>query len=129
MKTFFKTRTQFIKFKRELKRFVMINIEDLEKLNLVNSPIEPLEEIRKIISRPDYINQDAFYIVNLEDVFNKHIQWLKKLPRVEPFYAIKCNTDPMLLKLLSFLGTGFDCASEHEIKTILDLGVQPDRIM
>ena len=38
--------------------------------------------------------------------------------------AIKCNTDPILLRCLVDLGTGFDCASKSEIKTMLDLGVQ-----
>jgi diaminopimelate decarboxylase len=35
----------------------------------------------------------------------------------------------MLLKLLAFLGTGFDCASKNEIQKVLDLGVSPDRII
>lgn len=48
---------------------------------------------------------------------------------MEPHYAVKCNTDSMLLKLLAFLGTGFDCASKNEIQKVLDLGVSPDRII
>jgi len=72
---------------------------------------------------------DAFYIVDLEDICNKHINWITRLPRVEPHYAIKCNTDQMLLKLLAFLGAGFDCASKNEIQTVLDLGVSPSRII
>lgn len=35
----------------------------------------------------------------------------------------------ILLKLLAYLGTGFDCASQNEIQKILDLGVDPDRII
>ncbi|CAJ0823375.1 4739_t:CDS:2 [Entrophospora sp. SA101] len=35
----------------------------------------------------------------------------------------------LVLKLLSALGTGFDCASKSEIQTILDLGVDPSRII
>jgi ornithine decarboxylase len=35
----------------------------------------------------------------------------------------------MLLKLLAYLGAGFDCASKNEIQSILDLGVSPDRII
>ena len=35
----------------------------------------------------------------------------------------------MLLKLLAYLGVGFDCASKNEIQKILDLGVSPDRII
>jgi ornithine decarboxylase len=35
----------------------------------------------------------------------------------------------ILLKLLAYLGTGFDCASQNEIQSILDLGVNTDRII
>ena len=43
--------------------------------------------------------------------------------------AVKCNTDPILLKCLAKLGTGFDCASKSEIGSILDMGVSPERIV
>ena len=35
----------------------------------------------------------------------------------------------MLLQTLVSLGTGFDCASKQEIVTILNLGVDPSRII
>ncbi len=34
------------------------------------------------------------------------------MPRVTPFYAVKCNPEPGVLRLLNSLGTGFDCASK-----------------
>jgi ornithine decarboxylase len=43
--------------------------------------------------------------------------------------AVKCNPDPNLLKLLADLGTGFDCASIEELRTVLSLGVDPSRII
>lgn len=46
----------------------------------------------------------------------------------EPFYAIKCNTDPQVLRTLLPLCSGFDCASMGEISTMLDLGVSPDKV-
>jgi len=42
---------------------------------------------------------------------------------------VKCNYDPVLLQTLAALGTGFDCASKQEIVTILNLGVDPSRII
>ena len=51
------------------------------------------------------------------------------MPRVEPFYAVKCNNEPGILQLLASLGTGFDCASKAEIKQVLSLGVDPSRII
>lgn len=104
-----------------------LNREFLD-LRKFDCPQNAIELIKNITSNPD-VEKDPFYIVDLEDICNKHINWITRLPRVEPHYAIKCNTDLMLLKLLAFLGTGFDCASKMEIQKILDLGVSPDRII
>lgn len=43
--------------------------------------------------------------------------------------AVKCNPDPMVLRLLAALGAGFDCASKSEIQAVLDLDVDPSRII
>ena len=39
-----------------------------------------------------------------------------------PFYAVKCNPDPEIIKSLALLGAGFDCASKPEIETVLQVG-------
>lgn len=102
--------------------------EDSFDLRRFDSPINPLELIKSITSNPN-VSDDSFYIVDLEDICNKHINWITRLPRVEPHYAVKCNTDKMILKLLAYLGAGFDCASKTEIQTVLELGVSPHRII
>jgi len=104
-----------------------LNKESLD-LRRFENPINSIDLIRSITSNPNLEN-DPFYIVDLEDICNKHINWITRLPRVEPHYAIKCNTDTMLLKLLAYLGAGFDCASKNEIQRVLDLGVAPHRII
>ena len=104
-----------------------LNKEFLD-LRRFENPINSIDLIKSITSNPN-IENDPFYIVDLEDICNKHINWITRLPRVEPHYAIKCNTDQMLLKLLAFLGAGFDCASKNEIQQVLDLGVSPHRII
>ncbi|XP_064382190.1 antizyme inhibitor 2-like isoform X2 [Halichondria panicea] len=77
--------------------------------------------------RKDY--DDPFHVVDLGRVLELHRDWVTALPTITPFYAIKCNNDPALLKTLAALGTGFDCASKPEIKAVLDMGVSPDRII
>lgn len=42
---------------------------------------------------------------------------------------MKCNPDPYVLRLLSALGTGFDCASNGEISQVLSIGVDPSRVI
>jgi ornithine decarboxylase len=39
---------------------------------------------------------------------------------VEPFYAMKCNPDPVIVRLLATLGCGFDCATMGEIDHVLN---------
>ncbi|GME43322.1 putative ornithine decarboxylase [Neofusicoccum parvum] len=72
---------------------------------------------------------DAFFVADLGEVYRLHAEWKRRLGRVTPFYATKCNPDPKVLRLLAALGTGFDCASIGEIRTILDMGIDPSRII
>lgn len=55
--------------------------------------------------------------------------WVSAMPRVTPFYAVKCNPDKGMLLALAAMGAGFDCASGAEINAVLDIGVHPSRII
>jgi ornithine decarboxylase len=48
---------------------------------------------------------------------------------VKPFYAIKCNPNPVILEALASFGINFDCASEQEIRTIIEITKDPSRII
>ncbi|KAK8160818.1 pyridoxal-dependent decarboxylase [Phyllosticta citrichinensis] len=72
---------------------------------------------------------DAFFVADLGEIHRLHSEWERRLERVTPFYAVKCNPNPVVLRLLAALGTGFDCASIAEIRTILAMGVDPSRII
>ncbi|CCX14237.1 pyridoxal-dependent decarboxylase [Pyronema domesticum] len=74
-------------------------------------------------------SEDAFFVADLGDVYRQHMRWKVNLPRIEPFYAVKCNGDPKVLELLASLGTGFDCASKAEIEQVLGMGIDPQRII
>jgi ornithine decarboxylase len=86
--------------------------------------MEIVEEIVEIIP-PD----EPLYIFDIGDIVRKHQIWIEQMPRVKPFYAVKCNDNNVVLETLAALGTGFDCASKGEISKILSLGVNPDRII
>lgn len=85
---------------------------------------------RKIINQ-NFVNgiDDPFFILNLNDVKRKLEIWREKIPKVTPYYAVKCNDDERVLKLLRDLGTGFDCASMNEFTKILNLNVDPQKII
>ncbi|KAF9572094.1 hypothetical protein EC968_010345 [Mortierella alpina] len=73
--------------------------------------------------------ENAFYVADLGEVYRQHLRWKALLPRIEPFFAMKCNPDPMVMRLLASLGAGFDCASKNEIQSVLEMGVNPSRII
>ncbi|KAJ1926844.1 Ornithine decarboxylase [Tieghemiomyces parasiticus] len=77
----------------------------------------------------DHGAEDAFYVADLGRVYQQFLLWREHLPRVHPFYAVKCNPDPVLLRLLAKLGAGFDCASRAEIEAVLPLTDCTDNIV
>lgn len=73
--------------------------------------------------------EDSFVVIDLKDIHTKLVTWRKSLPRVEPFYAVKCNDNIDILNEMANLGINFDCASMGEISKVLSLGVSPERII
>ncbi|KAL5366287.1 pyridoxal-dependent decarboxylase [Aspergillus floccosus] len=71
----------------------------------------------------------SFFVGNRDCVLAKLAEWKAYLPFVHPFYAVKCNNDEGLLRILANAGISFDCASDHEIRQVLELGVHPERII
>lgn len=51
-------------------------------------------------------------MVDIGRLFSLQARWLEVLPTVQPFYAVKCNDDRLLLKTMAAMGFGFDCASK-----------------
>lgn len=99
-----------------------MKITVLEKLFNQTPSIEDL--IRETILKRK--NEDAFYVCDVSDILRKHKQWLMNLPRVRPFYAVKCNSSPIVLEILSSLGVGFDCASKVMLISIITCQLSND---
>jgi len=105
-----------------------VNIESSVEV-LADMPSIPMLVKEKIAQIEAQGSEDAFFMGDLGDIVGKFVKWRELLPRVKPFYAVKCNEDDQVLKLLADLGTGFDCASKTEISKMLKLGVTPSRII
>ncbi|KAK4048835.1 Ornithine decarboxylase [Microbotryomycetes sp. JL221] len=95
---------------------------------------------------------NAFFVCDLAEVYRQHVRWMRELGhRVQPFFgewpqltrgdrkpalvntipcpmstAVKSNPDPYVLRLMSALGLGFDCASQPEISAVLALPHRPE---
>ena len=53
----------------------------------------------------------------------------KALPRVRLYYAVKANPHPDVVRTFYELGGSFDVASEGEMRHVLSLGVEPERLI
>uniref|UniRef100_A0A8C4W9L5 Antizyme inhibitor 2 n=1 Tax=Gopherus evgoodei TaxID=1825980 RepID=A0A8C4W9L5_9SAUR len=76
-----------------------------------------------------HCDKRAFFVADLGDVVKKHLRFLKALPHVKPFYAVKCNSSEGVVRTLAALGAGFDCANKTEIALVQSIGVPPDKII
>lgn len=104
--------------------------EVLGKFDVETNHRERIEDtLLKKISATELENEEAFYIIDLGVILKKYKQWITHLPRVKPFYAIKCNPNTAIIKTLATLGVNFDCASKAEIQQILGSGVAASRII
>ncbi|KAL3791846.1 hypothetical protein ACHAW5_002897 [Stephanodiscus triporus] len=73
--------------------------------------------------------EDPFYIVDLGIVTTQLARWRAAFPRVVPYYAIKCNPDPAIVRTLMSLGCNFDCASRGEIGLVQEIAMNlPDDV-
>lgn len=66
----------------------------------------------------DHRVEDPFLVVDMGMVVSQLYQWRQHFPRVEAFYAMKCNPDPLLVQALAAMGCHFDCASREEIRLV-----------
>jgi ornithine decarboxylase len=77
----------------------------------------------------DNKSEKPFYLIDLAEVVNSFNTWNKLLPDIKPYYAIKANPNLAVIEALASLGVYFDCASEAEIKTIIEVTNDPTRII
>ncbi|KAF8787381.1 Ornithine decarboxylase like protein [Argiope bruennichi] len=72
-----------------------------------------------LISNAKEVGQDQpFYVFDLADILYKTQLWYERFPNVFPYYAVKANADPVLVRLFALLGYGFDCSTEGEIRAL-----------
>ncbi|XP_028615626.1 antizyme inhibitor 2 [Grammomys surdaster] len=88
-----------------------------------------LEELTLGASQATTGQVAAFFVADLGAVVRKHFCFLKYLPRVRPFYAVRCNSSLGVLKVLAELGLGFSCANKAEMELVQHIGVPASKII
>jgi ornithine decarboxylase len=74
-------------------------------------------------------HDEPFYIVDLDKVEDQFNRWVEYLPNIQPYFAVKSNPDNNIINLLAKLGCCFDCASKNELKNVLSIVHNPDKII
>uniref|UniRef100_A0A1I7W046 Ornithine decarboxylase n=1 Tax=Loa loa TaxID=7209 RepID=A0A1I7W046_LOALO len=88
------------------------------------------DAIRKlVITKVAKGNCDPFFVMNVELVDDILENWFKKMPDVKPYYALRCNPDNILLKLLTRnTDMGLCCSNRYEVEMAMKI-VNVDRII
>ena len=109
-----------------MSKYVLFSDQECDIKVMENATLD--EIIRSQLKDVDD-KQTGFYVIDIGAVRKQYSQWVAELPRVKPYFAIKCNPNHQFIRLLGELGANFDCASLAEIETVLALGFTPDRII
>jgi ornithine decarboxylase len=118
----------------------LFSIDATERLTIIDIKEELPNKIYKFDMNTDILDiisyflelknsDDPFYIVDINEIYKKCQQWFTVLPNILPYYAIKSNPDPVIIKTLAKLGCGGDCASKDEIILAQSAGIPNDKIL
>ncbi len=69
------------------------------------------------------------FVISLSKIDERVQLFRNLLPRVEPYYAVKANSHPSVLRFLIRKDLGFDVASKSEIENIIKLGCRKEKII
>ncbi|XP_015586912.1 ornithine decarboxylase 1 isoform X2 [Cephus cinctus] len=105
----------------------MTSTLNFDEIRIFEDCKDDLDIIREIIDTEK--TKNGFHILDVGDVMTKHKNWISKIPKVVPHFAMKCNPNLTVIKVLAALNAGFDCASQYEIEKVIEFGVTGDRII
>lgn len=64
------------------------------------------------------------FTVDLSEVRRLHEAWIATFPTIAPFFAVKCNPDLRVIRVLHEMGVGFDCASKTELALVAHMSTK-----
>lgn len=73
--------------------------------------------------------ETPFFLFSKNRIVNQYHEYQKYFPGAAIHYAMKANSEPEVLKILSDLGSGFEVASMYELDMIKDIKVPPEKII
>ncbi|KAJ0055038.1 hypothetical protein NL108_008771, partial [Boleophthalmus pectinirostris] len=73
--------------------------------------------------------KNAFVVADIGALMRQHVCWQSTVPYLQPYFPVKCNSNPLVIEVLASLGLGFVCASKGEVNLVLENGVPPENII
>lgn len=61
---------------------------------------------------PPQSEKNAFFVADLGVIMRQHVRWRTHMTQIRPFYAVRCNSSPVVIEVLAALGTGFICTNK-----------------
>ena len=85
--------------------------------------IDTLKNLRQLVSSfskasKSFSDSGSIAVLSKSRIDSQWARWAKALPTIKPYYAVKCNPEPFLLKNLIDKGVNFDCASLREVHDV-----------
>lgn len=88
---------------------------------------------RQDIASVSYLNSlkypTPFLLFDKAIIRANYRQFKRSLPKADVYYAVKCNSHPIVLKLLHELGSSFEIASFYELQKLIKIGVNPEDVI
>jgi ornithine decarboxylase len=83
-----------------------------------------------LLKHVQFLNyKTPFFFTSREVLKQNYEMYTGLFDNAEIYYALKANSDPKILSYLNSLGCGFEAASAYEIDLLLDVGVDPVKII
>jgi ornithine decarboxylase len=95
----------------------------------VKGKILKKESVEKTVRRLAKKHKTPLMLVSRQVLRQQFERFRRYLPGVFPYYAIKANPHPEIIRYFIKLGAGFDVASANEMQLVLDLGAAPEKII
>jgi ornithine decarboxylase len=84
-------------------------------------------EVVRATARAGYTR--PFLLIDPAIIREKTRRFAAAMPRVRPYYAVKANPDPRVVRVLIEEGAGFEIASTAELDLLVELGVPPAQVI
>lgn len=100
----------------------------VEKQNKILHILDSETKMESILREIAENQENSFFVCNVDRIVRNFKIFKEKLPRLQPFFSVKCNDYATVLEILAALGSGFNCTTKTEIAKIVNL-VDADKIV